>query len=269
MLNNVVGMDFFLQNYRFYWGGMLYLVLYLGCLLYFGRYGSKLVKQIFVWPFVIMLVTAYNPFIMGIVLGQTDWEDRYTRFFWVLPVEFLCSYMLAVLIERQRDEGRKAAVALLAVCMVLVGGNMKIKVIPDENIYKIDDCILELSELIGAEKMTEQPVIVCDPDVYYLIRQYDPTLLEGVNNVEMNIYTGKVAEDIDVSEQEVSIGNAVSMFVRGVEIDTETVKALFQERNVDFFVRNVDYYSEEYVQSLGLSYVGAVEGYEVYRCTKE
>ena len=45
---------------------------------------------------------------------------------------------------------------------------------------------------------------------------------------------------------------------------------IFAERQVDFFVRNNSkYYSAEYLQQLDLTYVGAVEGYEVYRCAKE
>ena len=44
---------------------------------------------------------------------------------------------------------------------------------------------------------------------------------------------------------------------------------VFRERQVDFFVRNTQYYSAEYLQQLDLTYVGAVDGYEVYRCARE
>jgi hypothetical protein len=269
MISDAIGIEFFYNNFWQYWGGMLYLVLYLGCLLYLGRYGSKWMKQIFVWPFLFLLLTAYNPLIMGPILSLTGWEDRYCRFFWVLPVEILCAYLLAVLIERQKSGGAKTAVILLGICMVLVCGNKTIPEIPDENIYKMDDYILEMSELIDEEKSTEQPIVMFDPNVYYQIRQYNPTLLAALNNVEMCIYTEQSAEEIDKEEQYVSDGNLGSMFVRGVEVDAEQINRLFRERNVEFFVRNKDYYSDEYLQSLALSYVGEVKGYEVYRCTHE
>ena len=39
-----------------------------------------------------------------------------------------------------------------------------------------------------------------------------------------------------------------------------------ESRNVDFFVRNTDFYSEEYLQQLNIVYVDEVDGYELYRC---
>lgn len=269
MMNDGIGVEFFLNYFWHYWGSMLYLMLYLGILLYLGRYGSKLMKQIFVWPFIILLFTVYNPILMSPVLELTGWADRYSRFFWLLPVEILCSYMLATLIERQKNMGSKAAMVCLMICMVLMCGGTLIKEIPDENIYKMDDYILEISELIGEEKTTERPIVVCDRNVYYQIRQYDASLLMAIYNSEMTMYGEKEADEIVAEEQELNQDNAGAMLIRGVEIDAEAANALFQERDVDFFVRNTDYYSDEYIQSLNLLYVGEVEGYEVYRCVSK
>lgn len=269
MISDEIGIDFFLDYFWSYWGNMLYLVLYLGILLYFFKYGSKLMKQIFVWPFIILLLTVYNPLIMGPVLELTGWADRYSRFFWVLPVEILCAYVFATLIERQKNVSNKAVVACLVICIVLMCGDVPIKKIPDENIYKMDNYIIEISELIGEAKTTEQPILVCDRNVYYQIRQYDASLLMAINDLEMSYYGEKQADEIDPSEQYLSGYHAQAMFVRGVEIDAELANLIFQALNVDFFVRNKNYYSDEYMQSLNLSYVGEVEGYEIYRCVHE
>lgn len=269
MGNEVIGIDFFLNYFWKYWGNMLYLILYLGILLYLGRYGSKLMKQIFVLPFVILLFTVYNPLIMETVLEVTGWADRYSRFFWLLPVEILCAYMFAVLIERQKNMGSKAAMVCLAACMVLMCGGTLIKKIPDENIYKMDDYILEISELIAKEKVAEQPVIICDRNVYYQIRQYDASLRMAIENTTMTMYGEKQADEIDTAEQSLGRDYAEGMFVRGAEIESETANAIFQEKNVDFLVRNTDYYSDEYMDMLNLLYVGEVEGYEIYRCVNK
>ena len=269
MVNDVIGIEFFLNYFWSYWGNMLYLVIYLGVLLYLGRYGSKLMKQIFVWPFLILLFTVYNPLIMGPVLEVTGWADRYSRFFWILPVEILCAYTFAMLIDRRKNMSSKAVMVCLMICMALMCGGTLIKEIPDENIYKMDDYILEISELIGEEKTTERPIIICDRNVYYQIRQYDASLLMAINNDEMTMYGEKQADELVVEEQYLSQSNAGAMFVRGAEVDAELVNALLVERNADFFVRNIDYYSDEYLQSLNLSYVGEVEGYEIDRCVRE
>lgn len=262
----MIEIDFFLDIFWKCLGNMPYFILYLGCLLYLGRYGSKLMKQIFVWPFVILLVTVYNPLVMGFVLGMTDWSDRYYRFFWLMPVGILYAYMFATIIDKQQRKDAKFAIVLLVACMVLLCGNTQIKEVPDENIYKMDDYILELSELIEEEKTADQPVVVFDRNVYYQIRQYDATILMAVNNVEMTLYGEKMADELDSEEQYLDQGHAAGLFVRGVEVDANLVNEIFEERNAEFFVRNVDYYSDEYIQSLNLSYVGEVDGYEVYRC---
>lgn len=269
MMENVIGIEFFRNYFWRYWGNMLYLILYLGILLYLGRYGSKLMKQIFVWPFIILLITVYNPWVMGPVLELTGWADRYSRFFWMLPVEILCAYILATLIEKQKNAGRKVVVAGFVLCMVFICGNKQIKEIPDENIYKMDNYILEISELIDEERMEEQSVVITDANVYYQIRQYDPTILMAINNTEMNLYGENYNAEIPWEEQYLSQSNACYMFMRGMEIDADIVNEIFAGRNVEFFVRNVDYYSDEYMQNLNLSYVGKTDGYEVYRCVQK
>ena len=76
-------------------------------------------------------------------------------------------------------------------------------------------------------------------------------------------------EELPVDGQYDDHSTAVSLFVKGVEVDASIMNEIFAERQVDFFVRNTRYYSAEYLQQLDLTYVGAVEGYEVYRCAKE
>ena len=59
------------------------------------------------------------------------------------------------------------------------------------------------------------------------------------------------------------------MFQTLIKVDASIMNEVFRERQVDFFVRNTQYYSAEYLQQLDLTYVGAVDGYEVYRCARE
>ena len=56
--------DFFYQNFWKYWNGALYLVPYLGCLVYLVYKKDRKLTDLFVWPFLTLLVTVYNPFLM-------------------------------------------------------------------------------------------------------------------------------------------------------------------------------------------------------------
>lgn len=268
-MSEIFLVDFFLKIFGKYWGDMLYLILYLGVLLYIGRYGTRVMKQVFVYPFMILLFTVYNPLIMGPVMTLTDWEDRYYRFYWVLPVQILCAYLFAELIERQRNGAAKAAVTGLVICMVLMCGDTMIQKIPDENIYKIDDFVIEISEAIAEEKTREQPIIIADASLYYIIRQYDPAILFAINNHEMNLYHGKNIDEESMEEAYASQSNAACMLAMGIEIDAALANEIFRGRDVDFFVRSIDNYSDEYISSLALSYVRTVDNYEIYRCTHE
>ena len=49
--------DFFYQNFWKYWNGALYLVPYLGCLVYLVYKKDKKLMELFVWPFLILLAT--------------------------------------------------------------------------------------------------------------------------------------------------------------------------------------------------------------------
>lgn len=177
--------DFFYQNFWKYWNGALYLAPYLGGLVYLVYKKDRKLTDLFVWPFLTLLVTVYNPFLMRPIIEKMGWEDRYMRFYWLLPAEFLCAYLLARLMNRKAKREVQFAIGAVVLCMVLLCGSSLVKYIPDENVYKIDSWVIETSELIAETSEKENPVILVDQEMYSSIRQYDPTVIEAVNNTEM------------------------------------------------------------------------------------
>ena len=61
---------FYKVNFINYWWYGLYVMLYLGIIVYLLRYGSKEKKQIFVVPFFILLFTVFEPFFMEPILSS-------------------------------------------------------------------------------------------------------------------------------------------------------------------------------------------------------
>lgn len=248
-----------------WWYG-LFFVIYLGGLLCIARSNSAELKQIFVWPFLILLITVFNPLVMEPILQRTNWQDRYDRFYWMLPVELLSAYLLAVLIDRQKRREERALMILMAACLIFLCGGSATELALDDNIYRIDSDIIKTAELIDAVSEKERPVVFYDEETYYWIRQYDASIISGATSEEMEIYRWMKADEIDSMEQYEGMDKAVAMFVQGVEVEPETIRAVFDSREVDFFVRNKDFYSADYLQQLNLVYVGEAEGYELYRC---
>ena len=239
--------DFFYQNFWKYWNGALYLAPYLGGLVYLVYKKDRKLTDLFVWPFLTLLVTVYNPFLMRPIIEKMGWR----------------------LMNRKAKREVQFAIGAVVLCMVLLCGSSLVKYIPDENVYKIDSWVIETSELIAETSEKENPVILVDQEMYSSIRQYDPTVIEAVNNTEMVRYMFIDTEELPVDGQYDDHSTAVSLFVKGVEVDASIMNEVFRERQVDFFVRNTQYYSAEYLQQLDLTYVGAVDGYEVYRCARE
>ena len=174
---------------------------YLGCLVYLVYKKDKKLMELFVWPFLILLATVYNPFLMRPIIEKMGWEDRYMRFYWLLPAEFLCAYLLARLVNRKAKREVQFAVGVVVLGIVFLCGSSLVKYIPDENVYKIDSWVIETSELIAETSEKENPVILVDQEMYSSIRQYDPTVIEAVNNTEMVRYMFIDTEELPVDGQ--------------------------------------------------------------------
>ncbi len=261
-------LEFYRTVFTNYWWYGLFFVIYLGGLVYLAGGKSAELKQVFVWPFLIMLVSVFNPFLMEPILQRTGWQNRYSRFFWMLPAELLCAYILAVLIGRQKRAEWRAGITAMTVCLVFLCGGSATEFALDDNIYKIDDSVIEVAEMIGAASEKERPIVLYDEEMYYWIRQYDASFTTGAKKSEMETYRWMVADEIDAAEQYDSEKKAVAMFVRGIEVEPALINKVFESREIDFFVRNMNFYSEEYLKQLDLVYVDAVEGYELYRCVQ-
>lgn len=262
-------LEFYRTIFTNYWWYGLFFVIYLGGLVYIVQQKSALMKQVFVWPFVILLFTVFNPLVMEPVLQMIDWRNRYSRFFWILPVEILSAYMLARLVEGQRRIEEKTAMVIFVVCLVFLCGSSATEVELDDNIYKLDQSVIEVAEMIEEASDKENPVVFYDEELYYWIRQYDPALIAALKDPEMNLYRWLSLEEIDTTEQYKNERRALSMFVRGVEVEPEIVNQAIESRKVDFFVRDIGLYSDEYLQQLNIVYVDTVAGYELYRCVHD
>lgn len=262
-------LEFYRTIFTNYWWYGLFFVIYLGGLVYIVQQKSALMKQVFVWPFVILLLTVFNPLVMEPVLQVIDWRNRYSRFFWMLPVEILSAYMLARLVEGQQRIEDKTAMVIFVVCLVFLCGSSATEMELDDNIYKLDPSVIEVAERIEEASDKENPVVFYDEELYYWIRQYDPSLVAALKDPEMNLYRWLSLEEIDATEQYQNERRALSMFVRGVEVEPEIVNRAIESRKVDFFVRDIDLYSDEYLQQLNIVYVDTVAGYELYRCVHD
>lgn len=70
----------------------LYSSVYWMSVLYCNVRKTKLCRRYLWGCFWQRLITIFNPLIMEPLLDKIGWKDRYIRFYWILPVGFLCSF---------------------------------------------------------------------------------------------------------------------------------------------------------------------------------
>lgn len=259
-------LDYFVGRFYQCWWNVLYIVVYIGCLFYIARKKDKVMLQIFVGMFLAALITIFNPLIMEPLLDKIGWKDRYIRFYWILPVGFLCSFFATKLIAEQKKGAERNILLLFLTCFIFLCGGSMSELSADDNIYKVDNSVVAVAEMIENNTDKENPIILCDAEMYYWIRQYDPKLVIPVTNKIMDLYQFQSPDKIDLAEEKKSWKNAVSMFMHGVEIDVDIANKIFEDKEIDFVVCNKEYYSDFYLSYLNLSYVDSVDGYELYRC---
>ena len=233
-------LDYFVGRFYQCWWNVLYIVVYIGCLFYIARKKDKVMLQIFVGMFLAALITIFNPLIMEPLLDK-------------------------IIAEQKKGAERNILLLFLTCFIFLCGGSMS-ELSADDNIYKVDNSVVAVAEMIENNTDKENPVILCDAEMYYWIRQYDPKLVIPVTNKIMDLYQFQSPDKIDLAEEKKSWKNAVSMFMHGVEIDVDIANKIFEDKEIDFVVCNKEYYSDFYLSYLNLSYVDSVDGYELYRC---
>ena len=82
--------------------------------------------------------------------------------------------------------------------------------------------------MIAETSEKENPVILVDQEMYSSIRQYDPTVIEAVNNTEMVRYMFIDTEELPVDGQYDDHSTAVSLFVKGVEVDASIMNEVLE-----------------------------------------
>ena len=153
--------------------GYLLLFFLLCIFLYFK--GNENEKKIFIPLAVIMAVTVYNPIFPVIIAKFTDVSNEYYRFFWITPVIVLVPYMITkfILYINSKLYIVLGIVIILFCSSFVYKDGFKVA----ENIYKVPDELIEISEIIHEDSEDEYPKAFMDYEYNMMMRQYDPKIL--------------------------------------------------------------------------------------------
>lgn len=165
-----------LKNYNADTG---YLLLFLCLIIFVCIKGNERDKKIFMPLSIIMAITVFNPVFPVVLTKFTDVSNEYYRFFWIAPVIVLVPYIFTKLVLITiEDKKNKGLLIMFIIAMIFASSTRYFKEFKfAENIYKIPDELIEITEIIHNDSEDEYPKAFFDYEYNMMVRQYDPKML--------------------------------------------------------------------------------------------
>ena len=196
------GLDYLRLCLDIYSENCAFLMLYFLALVFLCIKGSELEKRIFIPCGLVLLLTVYNPVCPVILMHFFDVNSEYYRFFWIAPAIILVPYVAVRLVMMLDAPAKRVGLAVLIAIMIIMSGNFLYGsgYVPSENIYKMPNELIEVSEIIHNDTNKEYPKAFLEYEYNMQMRQYDPKILLTVDREEylyatsMN-YTDEMLQD--------------------------------------------------------------------------
>lgn len=180
-----LGTNFVSACAREYWGDCLFLLIFTVVLLGGIFICRKQESSFFLWYTVFLCLTVYNPVLVKYVIPRIGFEHEYYRFFWLLPVIPGIAYYIIRLIFSQKKKWEKVIIAVLSACIIIFAGAPMDGIVKNfslaENIYKVPDDLRAVCSVIHQHSNEENPRVVFDQEMNFVVRQYDASIFLSLN----------------------------------------------------------------------------------------
>lgn len=267
--------DFILQNLKNYiddntvWY-IFFIITVLLCV-----WGEKQLREILVYPILLLIFIACNPFIIKCVGRYLGLADRYYRFFWLMSIAPIVGIGAVSLIQKiDIKQLRKYLYFILCFLIAMTGNGAYIdNVSPTykkvQNEYCIDDTVIELSKLLHSDGI-KNPKVLYGGEIFYLLRQYDASIVSvlGRSDIESlwNFYdevdVGKIKEEEDYFKM---LKWAYFASYK-IMIPQEIFQVALEKEEVDYIISaEQDNDAKNYYEISGCEIIGEINGYIVYK----
>ncbi|MCR5687550.1 MAG: hypothetical protein K6G58_05975 [Lachnospiraceae bacterium] len=260
------GIGYLFKCLNLYTSGTGFFVMYLFCLAYVFIKGSTKVREMFIPNAVVLMITVYNPFVPIVLDRIFDVSSEYYRLFWIAPVIILVPYVLTTVIMDEKCTSRKVLYAILTAAMFILGGNFVYSGgHAAQNIYKIDDELIEISDLIHEDSGTEYTRAFFEYGYNMEIRQYDPKMLLAIDREQylyaVNYsYTDEMLSDDGMPEYKI-----LAVLVRNQNVDEGDFTDALIKTATPYVVLTKGHPQTSYVRSAGLREIGQTGTHTVFK----
>lgn len=262
------GLQFVKTCFSLYSENLLFVGIFFVGLLFLLTREKNMEKQIAIYS-LFLFATILNPILVNIFFRYVDMDEVYYRFFWLLPINLVIAYLFIRLADRCSSIWKKLSFYAICICIVGLLGVPVITTgdltsLPD-NLYKVPDDVLEISEYIHADSEEDSPTLAVDNGLLMIIRQYDPSLKLSIlrdfslcwNGIPQFQYKRESAK---YPTQEA----LMNVLYGGNTEDTDAFIQAIQDTQTDYLVFSKVVPIQEYLTSLGATYVAETESYLIY-----
>ena len=216
------GIGYLTKCLGLYNSGTGYFVMYLFAVLFILIKGERREREIFLPGAAVLLLTVFNPVVPVILDRIFDVSSEYYRLFWIAPVVILVPYTATIIIYDRKGSGRYVA-GVLTVALLILGGNYVYAKGFDiaENIYKIPDELIAVSEMIHEDSQEEYSKAFFEYEYNMEIRQYDPKMLLTVDREDYLYAMNYSYTDEMLANEDRPVDRILALLVRNQNISEE------------------------------------------------
>ncbi|MCR5735724.1 MAG: hypothetical protein K6G22_14045 [Lachnospiraceae bacterium] len=260
------GMGYLEAVLSYYTGGAAYLMLYVLCLCLILVYGDKREKEIFIPQGIFLICTVYNPVAPLILDRFFDVNSEYYRFFWLAPFVILIPHVFTKFILNGKKGQRIVTIVILSGVLLLSGDfiykdGFKLA----QNIYKMPDELIKVSELIHKDSDKEYTKVFLEYEYNMQMRQYDPRLLLTVDREDYlyavaNNFTQEMLEDETHPQYRI-----IAALIKYQDVSVPDFQAAMEATHTEYVVLDKRNLRLDYLKECGLIQTGETEDHLVYK----
>lgn len=249
---------------------LAFMAVYMALVIGLAVKGTKRERAFFVWPGVVWLLTVFNPLVALPMIKLFNIDIRYYRYFWLLPLPILLGYYLIKLLEHC-NKPCKILVGIVVLISCVAGREyiMTHSGIP-QNIYKVDQNVVDMAELIHSDSEKEENIVLYDITFFYDMRTYDPTVIPYITRPELEAMMDSLPTDEMLGgavENRDSHALIMYEYFGGYDLPQELMQEVMVAENIDYIVLAKDKTAQyEHFAGYDCVEIAQTEDYWLLRC---
>ena len=264
-----LGLHFVKTCLTTYLGKVYFFGIFIASIFLFSLYKKNKLRYFTLYT-LFLFCTIFNPFLVKLIFGYFDQDEVYYSFFWLLPINIIVSFLFVVFIDSISGYLKKFFLTLSLVCVILFLGTPVINFssflsLPD-NLYKVPDETLEISEYIHQDATIESPRVAIAPDLLMTIRQYDASLTLTLERDRVLCWQGAPAFQDLQDDYWFQLQKPIMDVIYGGDTsNSDAFSNAIVSTGTHYVVYSKTVDIQDFLSSLGARYVAETDNYIIFR----